>query len=372
MGKVLEVKSKKDLKKFIKFPFKLYGKTFRNWVPPILMELKQTLNRDKNPYFEYSKGSYFIFVENGKTLGRITVSINNRYIKKFKEKVGFFGFFECVNRQYVAKALFNTAASWLKKRGVKNMLGPFNFSTNEEGGLLLKGFDRPPMFMMTYNPEYYVDLYENYGLKKIKELWAWYVDIWTVNLPEKIKKFTEKTENRKNITIRKLNMKNLNDEVDIIQEIYNDAWENNWGFIPYTDREVKQLKDNLKLIAESELVFIAEVDGEPAGFIIGLRDINEIIIDMNGKLFPLGIIKLLIKKNRLKTMRVITLGVKKKFRSKGLGVVLYYKLIKSAMSVGIVASEMSWILDDNYMMNNILEKINATKYKRYGIYSKDL
>ena len=371
-GEVVEVKTKKDLKAFIELPYSIYGKTFRNWVPPLDIEIKERLNKKKYPFFEYSDSAFFIYKERDTVLGRITASVNHRFNEYFNEKTGFFGFFESVHRQYVADSLFARAADWLKANGMNRMMGPFNLSTNEEGGLLIKGFDRPPMIMMTYNPEYYVDLYEGFGLKKIKELWAWYVDKYRLNLSQKMLKLVSQIEKRSGIVFRTLNMKKLDDDVLKIKDIYNEAWRKNWGFVPYTDAEIEQLAKSLRMIVDPSLVIIAEVNDEPAGFIIGLRDINELIIDFNGRLFSFGILRLFFGMKKIKHMRVVTLGVKEKFRRKGIDAVLYCKLIKNALDKGMLGSEMSWILDDNHSMNNILKKLNAVKYKRYGIYGMAL
>ncbi len=366
------VRSKKDLKKFIRVPYKIYGKIYRNWVPPLEIDMKERLDKKHYPFFEYSDSEFFIYEEDGEVLGRITASVNHRYNEHFNKKTGFFGFFESVDRQYVADALFEAAFEWVKERGMEDIMGPFNFSTNEEGGLLIKGFDRPPMLLMTYNPEYYIALYENAGLKKIKEWWAWYVTKWNVRISDRMKRFVEKVESREDTVIRTINMKDFKNEVERIKEIYNEAWLDNWGFVPYTDAEIDKLAKDLKMIVDPNLVLFAEVNGEPAGFLIAFRDIHEILIDLKGKLFPFGIIKLLLGMKKIKNMRVVTLGVKHKFRRRGFDVALYYNVIKNAIRMGIEGSEMSWILDDNYVMNNILKNINATKYKIYGIYGKEL
>ncbi len=371
-GEVTEVQTKNDLKAFIELPYSIYNKTFRNWVPPLYVDIKERLNRKKYPFFEYSDSVFFIYKEQNRVLGRITASVNHRYNDYFNEQTGFFGFFESVDRQDVADSLFAKAADWLKTNNMNRMIGPFNFSTNEEGGLLIKGFDRPPMIMMTYNPEYYICLYEGFGLEKIKELWAWYMDRHRLNLSEKMLRLVSHIENRPDITFRTLNMKRLGDDVLKIKDIYNEAWRKNWGFVPYTDAEIEQLAKSLKMIVDPSLVIIAEVNGEPAGFVIGLPDINELTIDFRGRLFPFGIFKLLFGLKKIKQMRVVTLGVKEKFRRKGIDAVLYCKLTRNALEKGMLGSEMSWILDDNYSMNNILKNLNAIKYKKYGIYGMAL
>ncbi len=372
MGIIKRVETKKDLKRFIKLHFKIYGKIYRNWVPPLNLDMKEKLDKKKYPFFEYSDSEFFYYEEDGEMLGRITVSVNHRYNERFNTKTGFFGFFESVNRQYVADALFNTAFSWLKERGMNEILGPFNLSTNEEGGLLIKGFDRPPMILMTYNPEYYIQLFENAGLEKTKEWWAWYVDKWSVNISDRMEKFVNKVKAKPDVVFRPMNMKKFREDVEKIKEIYNEAWLDNWGFVPYTDAEIDKLAKDLKMIVDPELVLFAEVNNEPAGFIIGFRDVNEILIDLKGRIFPFGIFKLLSGLKKIKHMRVVTLGVKHKFRRRGFDVALYYDIIKNAIRKGIVGSEMSWILDDNHAMNNILKNLNADKYKIYGIYGKKI
>jgi GNAT superfamily N-acetyltransferase len=372
MGIIRKVSSKKDLKKFINMHFNIYGKIYRNWVPPLNMDMKERLDKKLYPFFEYSDSEFFIYEEDGEVLGRITASVNHRYNQHFNTKTGFFGFYESVDRQYVSDALFDAACNWLKEKGMDEIMGPFNFSTNEEGGLLIKGFDRPPMILMTYNPEYYVRLFEKSGLQKTKEWWAWYVDKWNINISDRMVKFIEKVESKTDVVFRTINMKKFREDVEKIKEIYNEAWIDNWGFVPYTDAEIDKLAKDLKMVVDPDLILFAEVNGEPAGFIIGFRDINEILIDLKGKLFPFGLFKLLFGMKKIKHMRVVTLGVKHKFRRRGFDVTLYYKIIENARKKGILGSEMSWILDDNYPMNNILKNLNADKYKIYGIYGKKL
>ncbi len=375
---IKKVQTKEDIKKFIMLPYKIYEKRFRNWVAPLILDMKERLDRKKNPFFEYSEGEFFIYEKDGEVLGRITAHVNHRYIETFKEKVGFFGFFESVYHQEVADALFSAAEEWLKEKGMEKMMGPFNFSTNEEGGVLLKGFDRPPVVMMTYNPEYYVELYENAGLKKIKELWAWYVNKYILNIPKNVEKAVNYVMSRPDITFRTLNMKDFKNEVKKIKEIYNEAWSQNWGFVPFTEREFEKLAEELKMIADPSLVYIVEIKGEPAAFAIALPDAYEILWEMKGRLTPKSIAKLIAWKKRMqskkgkgKFMRVITLGVKSKFRKRGIDVALYYRIIVDGMARGYEEAEMSWILDDNTPMNKGIEHLGAKKYKIYGIYGKD-
>lgn len=371
---IVTVRSKSELKEFIDLPFRLYGENrFPCWVPPLKLEMRERLDRRKNPFFEYSEGEYFLFRRNGRTLGRITAGVNRRYIEKFQTPTGFFGFFDCEDDLEAASALFGAAEEWLRERGMKEILGPFNFSTNEEGGVLLKGFDRTPMVMMPYNPEYVPPLLEGCGLAKKKELWAWYVQKDTVLLSDRLKSFVERVEGRGDITIRSIAMgRRFKDDLDKIRVVYNEAWKDNWGFVPFTDREIDALGKSLKPVLDPDLFYIAEERGEPVAFIAGVRDVNKVFYKIKGRLFPFGLFRLLFGISRVKEMRVAVMGVRPAYRRRGLDAVLYYKVISSAISKGIVASEMSWILDDNHGMNNILHNLRASRYKVYGLFGKSL
>ena len=252
------------------------------------------------------------------------------------------------------------------------MRGPANFSSNDSWGLLIDNFDSPPKLMMPYNHPYYPELLEKYGLKKIKDLYAYRLNADRDIIPERILKVTKYIESRNNIIIRTINMKNFQEEINIIKKIYNGAWEKNWGFVPMTDEEFNHLAKDLKAAVEPKLVLIAEVNGEPAGFSLCLPDIHEALIKINGKLLPFGIFKLLYHIKNIKTLRLITLGVTDKFRNKGIETVFFTKTLTTAENLGYKWGELSWILEDNHLIRKGIEAMGAKIYKTYRLFDKNI
>ncbi len=373
MYEVRKVSNKRELKKFIKMAWKIY-KNIPQWVPPLIVDQLELLSKDKHPFHKHADVEYLIVYKDGEPVGRISAHINYIHNQLYNEKTGFFGFFESINDQNVANLLFDSAMNFLKEKGMERMRGPFNFSTNEECGLLIEGFDLSPVIMMTYNPKYYIELYENYGLKKIKELYAWHITKEEVS-PEKMKlmeRIIRELNSDERVKLRSVNMKDFWNEVERIKMIYHDAWSENWGFVPFTDEEFYHLAKNLKLIVDPRLVFIVELNGEPIGFSLALPDINKALKKINGRLLPFGIFKLLIEAKKIKNIRVITMGVRKGYRLRGLDAYFYYYTIKKGIEYGYNEAEMSWILDNNIPMNRLLEHLGAKIYKRYGIYEKNI
>ncbi len=366
---ITPVTSGKELKNFIELPWEIY-KNDPFWVPPLIIDMKKLLNKKKSPFFQHSDAEYFLARKNGEIVGRIAAILNNRHNKAHNENIGFFGFFESINDKDVSNELLSTALSWIKGRGMTHLRGPMNFSTNETCGLLSEGFDSSPVILMTYNPEYYLTLMDEFGLTKIKELYA-YTFASKMPIPERFKAMTEKTLQDKSIKIRNINLKEFDSEVEKIQNIYNEAWQANWGFVPMTDAEFKHLAKALKPIVDPAVVFIAEVNGEVAGFSLSIPDYNQILKDINGRLLPFGIFKLLMNKKKINQLRVVTLGVKSKFqRKRGLGPTFYYETYMRGKNKGYEGAEFSWILEDNVLMNRALLGLGAKVYKKYAIYEK--
>lgn len=373
MYEVRKVSNKKDLKKFIKLAWRIY-KDIPQWVPPLIVGQMELLSREKHPFHKHADVEYFIVYKDENPVGRIAGIVNHIHNNLYNEKTGFFGFFESINDQNVANLLFESAEKFLKEKGMERMRGPMNFSTNEECGLLIEGFEYSPVIMMTYNPQYYIDLYENYGLKKIKELYAWHITKEEVS-EEKIKlmeRIIRGLNSDKRVRLRSVNMKDFWNEVERIKTIYNDAWSDNWGFVPFTDEEFYHLAKNLKQVVDPRLVFIVEFEGEPIGFSLALPDINKALKKINGRLLPIGIFRLLIEAKKIKNLRIITMGVRKGYRLRGLDAYFYYYTIKKGVEYGYNEAEMSWILNDNVPMNRLLEHLGSKIYKRYGIYEKGI
>ncbi|TFH02675.1 MAG: GNAT family N-acetyltransferase [Calditrichales bacterium] len=366
------VNSNKDLMNFIKLQWKIYAND-PQWVPPLISDRKKLLDKKKNPFFQHSEMEMFLAYKDSELVGRIAAITNENHNKFQNDNVGFYGFYECIDDQKVNDTLFKTAEDWLKAKGKDKMLGPMNPSTNDEAGLLIEGFDTPPYVLMCHNPAYYAKLHDNYGLVKAKDLLAWHLDIRGMELPEKIKRVVEASTKKYGLEIRNIHLKKLKKELQLIREIYNDAWSRNWGFVPLTFDEIDHLAADLKQIVREEFVLMVEKEGRPIGFLLTLPNINEILTQIpNGKLLPTGIFKLLTGLKKIKTVRVVTLGVVKDYQHIGLGTILYTEIIKRAQAQGIIGGEMSWILEDNDAMNRPIQLLGSNKYKTYRVYEKNL
>ena len=360
------VQSKKDLKKFILFPWKIY-KDDPNWVPPLISDMKKMFDPKKNPFFEHAEVENFLAYKNGEPVGRISAIINHIHNEFQGEKTGFFGFFESVHDPEVAKALIDGAANWVKERGMDRLRGPMNFSTNDTCGLLIDDFKSPPVVEMTYNPPYYVELMEKAGLKKAKDLYAYFMDD-SIPISPKIERISNIIKKRHNVTIRSINLKKLREELKLVKVVYNDAWSKNWGFVPLTDAEIDHIAKQLKPIVDPDLAIFAFVNGEVAGFSVSLPDFNQALIKINGRLLPFGLFKLLYYSKKIDMIRVFIMGVREKYRHLGLDAVFYYETYMRGTGKGYHKGEFSWILEDNYKMRNTLENMGARIYKTYRIY----
>ena len=371
---VIAVRTGKERKQFINLEWEI-NRTTPNWVSPLRVARKEILDPKKNPFFEHAEMELFLAKKDGKVVGRVAAIKNDNHNKFHNDKWGFWGFFESINDQDVANALFRSAGDWLKSKGLDLMVGPMNPSTNDECGMLIKGFDTPPYIMMTHNPEYYPKLVEGYGQKKIKDLYAWHLmtDDALNNISEKMRRVANKIRERQGITFRKADMKHLQEEVERIKEIYNDAWSKNWGFVPFTDHEIDHMAKELKQIVDPELLLLAEKGDEPIAFSLTLPNINEILKKIpDGRLLPTGIFKLLFGMKKIKTVRVITLGVKRAYQHLGLGSIFYIETIERAKKNNYIGGEMSWILEDNEPMNSAIRSLGSDLYKTYRIYSYPL
>lgn len=367
---IIRVNSKKLLNEFIKFPYKLYDKC-PYYPKPLFIEQRGLFEFNRLPFFKHAKVKLFLFVdEKNKVLGRIAGIINYNHNKFWQEKIGFFGFFESINNFDVAKKLFEAVEEWFITEDIKIIRGPTNFSTNETCGLLINAFDEVPSIMMPYNYEYYIDLLEKNGFTKIKDLLAFQKD--ELELPDKTKRFVEIIKKRYNVTVRKINLKNIKAEIEIIKQIYNSAWEKNWGFIPMTDEEFYYSVKDLKFIADEDLIYFAEINNKPVGFIVFLPDINEILIKCNGHLTPLTIYRFMTGLKKCRNMRCLIMGILKEYRGKGIDILLYYACYEGVKNKTIKVCELSWLLEDNLSIINPLKKIGAFEYRRYRIYQKEL
>ncbi|MDD3050769.1 MAG: GNAT family N-acetyltransferase [Candidatus Cloacimonetes bacterium] len=368
---IIAVNNSKLLKEFIMLPFELY-KNNANWVAPLISEQKKFFNPEKNPFYEHSEAQLFIAYHNNKPVGRISAHTNTRHNSTFNDKLGFFGFFECIDDKEVAHSLLNKAAEWNLSKGRDSMRGPMNFSLHNECGTLIDGFDTPPFVMMTHNHAYYPKLLDSYGLHKAMDIFAYMVA--PEKTPERLEKFVQMVQKRYNYTVRCLskNKNEMKKDLQTVMKLYGEAWKNNWGAVEMSDKEFDSIVEELLPIADRNLVFIAEVDGKPVGFSVALPNYNIVLKKMKGRLFPLGLFKALYYKNKIDAVRVITLGVIKEYQKKGIESVMIYHTFKNGYNSGYNRAEISWILEDNVEMNNLANRLDANLYKKYRIYDKIL
>ncbi|MBI4698048.1 MAG: N-acetyltransferase [Nitrospirae bacterium] len=368
MIEILPADNKKNFNKFLDLPFKLYPKN-SSWCPPLKMDVREQFS-SKNPFFKHAEVKSFIAKINGQTVGRIAAIYNEAHINFHQEKAGFFGFFDCVDENLAAQALMDKAKQWLTGKGMSIIRGPMNFSSNEELGLLVEGFEEPPMVMMPYNFPYYKKLFERCGLRKAKDLFAYIIDV-PKKLPEKAYRVSGIAE-KQGITARPFNMKAFKSEMNLFKGIYNSAWEKNWGFVPMTDEEIDHTAKKLKQIMIPELTLIAECKGEAVGFMMMLPDFNFVLKKINGRLFPLGLPKALWYSRKIKDLRLLLLGIKPGYRRRGVDSLLFIEGLKTMLAKGFKRVEFSWILEDNYPVQRVIETFNGRLYKKYRIYEKEI
>jgi hypothetical protein len=366
-----QVSDKKGMDQFIKFPWAVYEGN-PNWVPPLISEVRFVLS-EKNPFFHHAEAAYFLAMEGGSVVGRIAAIIDRNHINLHNEQTGFFGYFECLPDPKVAENLLDAASGWLKERNIETMRGPVNPSVNDECGFLLEGFDSPPMIMMTYTPPYYLDYMEQCGLAKSKDLYAYISVIPEVSAGKRLERLAAGVKDRTpGLTVRPANMKNFARELAVVKDIYNSAWSHNWGFVPMTDEEIESMAKRLKPLIVPDLLIMAEVNGEPAGFFMAVPDYNQVLKRINGRLGLANTMKFLWYSRKISDIRVLTLGVKGEYRKKGIEGLLYLESFKAAMRRGYQRAEMSWVLDDNVLMQRGCELMGGKLYKKYRLYEKKI
>jgi len=374
MLEVSEVTSRRERNALIKFPWRIYAND-PAWVPPLIIERKAFLDRRRHPFYQHGDAALFLARRDGEIVGRIMASDDPNYISLHQSNVGCFGLFECINDGDVATALFEGAARWLRKRGRSEMMGPIDYSTNYVCGLLIDGFQFPPTILTAHNPPYYRHLIESCGFTKAKDWYAW----WFAD-PAKatthLRRLAARFRRRCSAVIRPANLKNIRDESRRLRQIYNQAWEKNWGFVPFTEAEIEFMTRELKPLLVPEFAWIAEIGNEPVGFTLCLPDINVALQKIDGRLtrfgLPIGLIKLLLYKRRIRKGRLIALGVVAKYRRAGIAEMLVLQVIEETMVKRGMTGELSMTLEDNFMINRFLEAIGAQRYKTYRIYSKSI
>ena len=366
-------RSPRDVMRFLKVSYGVYGND-PNWVAPLLMDLKKVFT-DANPLFQHAEMQLWIATRGGRDVGRIAGILDHNHNRAAKDQAAFFGFYECEDDAEASRQLFAKALGWAREKGMKRVLGPMNPTTNDECGLLVDAFDSAPVIMMTYNPRYYVKLVEAEGFRKAKDLLAFNMDLAKIPL-DRLGRIAAKIRQRNpNLAFRAVRRKTLTDDLARIKEIYNAAWEENWGFVPMTDAEVDFMAERLKPLLMEGLIWLAEAGAEPVGFLLALPDYNVPLKPLRGRLLTpkiLGFIPYLLGWKCPPRTRVITLGVKAQYRNKGLESAMLIEGLKVGFDAGVRESEASWILEDNEAMCRVLEAIGGVRYKTYRIYERDV
>jgi GNAT superfamily N-acetyltransferase len=365
------VETKKELMQFIKLPWKIY-KDDPYWVAPLIMDRKHMLDKEHHPFYKHAEMEMYLAYKNGELAGRIAAIKNDLHNSTHNDKIGFFGFFECVNDTEVSQALFDTAKKWLKSKGLDAMRGPASPSSNDEWGMLLEGFDDEPRILMPYNPKYYLDLCAAYGLTKIKDLHAYKISNSKILKSEKLARVAKIAAQRSGIEIKTLNMSDFKNELEKVKYVYNKAWAPNWGFVPMTPEELDAMAKDLKPLVNEKLVLFGYVKGELVGFALVMPDYNYVFKQMNGKFFPFGFIKFLQLRKKMNWSRIITLGLIPEYQKRGLDAVFYWEIVHRAEKEGIYYGEASWILEDNAMMNRGAEVMQGELYKKYRVYEMNI
>jgi len=367
------VSSRKERNAFIKFPWRIYQND-PAWVPPLILERKAFLDRKRHPFYQHGDAALFLARQNGEIVGRIMASDDPNYNSLHQSNAGCFGLFECIDNRDVAAALFEAASNWLCARGRSAIMGPIDYSTNYVCGLLIDGFEHPPTLLTSHNPRYYPPLIESCGFSKAKDWYAW----WFSEFPEaaeRLRKVATARAGRHGVTIRPVNLRKIEDESRLLRTIYNQAWEKNWGFVPFTPAEFDHLAREMKPLIVPQGTLLAEVGDEPVGFVIAVPDINVALRHINGRLtrfgFPIGLIKLLYYKTKIRTGRLVALGVVEKYRRAGIAETLVLRLMDEAFKRGFTG-ELSMTLEDNHLINRFLAAIGAKKYKTYRIYRRQI
>jgi len=365
------VDSKEGRKEFLEFPYHHY-KDEQYWVPPLRMEQKKLIDTENNPFYENAEIELFLVYNNDELVGRIAAIIDHRYNDYHNTKTGFFGFFECIDRKKTAELMFRMTEEWLRSRGMEEMMGPTNPGMMDEIGVLVKGFQKYPSILMPYHKEYYDSLLKSVGLEKSMDLFTYEVNQDNVDR-ERMNRAVDIVKRRiPGIEIRKIRLNKIEDEIKIIQEIFNAAWKDNWGFIPLSEAEFMYLAKDLKSVVDDKYAHIAEVDGEPVAFSVALPDYNQILKDMNGKLFPFGFLKILWNRRNITKIRTALMGVKPEYQGKGIDALLHRESIENGLEFNKYASEIGWILENNVQMNRVAEKIGGEHDKTYRMYRKSL
>ncbi len=370
MVDVAKVNSRPDFDAFVEFPY-LFYRDDANWVPPLKRDVRFTLS-EKNPFWRHAERALFIARQKGCVVGRVAAIKDDEYVEFAGESCGYFGFFECREDGEAAAELWDAAASWLHERGMTKFIGPMNPSTNEECAFLVEGFDRPPYIMMPHNPPHYATLAENYGFRKARDLFAFVLDVSPARL-ERLERVAARARARNpDLTLRYIELRYFAAELQLIREIYNSAWEANWGFVPPTAEEFDSTAVRLKSLIVPELVPVAFVKGDPAGFIVTIPNYNEVLAGMGGSMGPASLLKFLAGRRKIKSCRLMLFGIRPEYRKRGVDAVLMASNHRAALELGYRGAEFSWVLEENELTKRAAKMMGARPYKRYRIYEKEI
>jgi hypothetical protein len=365
----------RDIDAFLRLPELLYSGD-PGFVMPLYMEQRDRLTPGKNPFFKHAEATLFTAYQNGQLVGRISAQVDHEHLARYRDGCGLFGFFDTINDQRVGKALVDAAASWLRARGLTTMRGPFSLSVNEESGTMVEGQTEAAMIMMPYHRSYQDDIAKSAGLVKAKDLFAWKYVVGEI--PERAKRAHAEMKTMPEVRIRPVRKSHLKEDVAIVADIFNDAWSDNYHFVPMTREELQKMTEDMKLLLDDNIALIAEIDGKPAAMSIAMPNLSEASHDLNGRLFPLGLPKLLyrLKVKRTKSARLILLGIKKDYRNKkrygGMSAALYVEMATRGAAVGYEWGELGWTLEDNRPVNLGIKMMGGEVYKKYRIYEKKL
>ncbi len=371
---IIPVRTRRQLGAFIDLPWRIYDpRKYPVWVPPLRMMVSDNLNTKKNPFYRDADRELFLAYRDGRLVGRIAAIENRAHNEFHRDRVGFFGFYESFEDQEVANALFAAAEGWLAERHLDAMRGPMSPSTNAECGVLSDGYDQHPMLMTPWNPPYYLTLFERAGLAPVKELLGYLFPFGPdgIQADERVREHAKRAAADARLTFRTIDMKHYAEELDRAWDIYNAAWERNWGFVPMSHEEFEHMAKDMKALIRPEWAVMAEVDGKPAGFFLAIPDFNEIFKKIgNGRLLPTGIFRLLTGASKVHNGRVLLLGVKPEYRTRSLAGLLLNEILKRGYDTGVKFGEASWVLEDNIAMRRPLERLGAKVYRRWRVYER--
>jgi GNAT superfamily N-acetyltransferase len=375
---IIEVplRDRKLVDRFIRVPWYVHRELYPNdhWVPPLLMDRREYLDPRKNPFFEHADVALWIARKHGRDVGRIA-AIEDRDHQKFHgDQTGYFGMFESPDDPEVAHALLQRARTWLERRGLTRMIGPMDFSTNYVCGVLIDAFDRDPGINMPYNPPWYDALLQGQGLRKAKDLIQWGIDL-SDPIPPRVLRIAKKMRERENIKVRAMRFDDWDTEVGRALEVYNDAWEHNWGFVPVGEKEFRHIAKDLKLVLHPSLPLVAEIDGKPVGFALIIMNVNPVLKKLDGKLLPFGALRLawdLKIKNTVDSGRLILMGIREGYRRRGLDSILFVEMAERSRALGWWGGEIGWTLEDNHLVNRAIANFGCNEVAHYRIYHDPL